>query len=93
MVCSQKDLTGAGIFVHALVAWLLASFGALDRASEIVERTRPTRDERDPTLAFMLGVEALILALGGDLTSAEDLAQKAFESVNTESLNHEYLGN
>ena len=91
-LAERAEFIGAGIFVHALVAWLLASFGALDRASEIVERTRPTRDERDPTLAFMLGVEALILALGGDLTRAEDLAQKAFDSVNTESLNPEFLG-
>ena len=91
-LAERAEFTGAGIFVHALVAWLLASFGALDRASEIVERTRPTRDERDSTLGFMLGVEALILALGGDLTRSEDLAQRALNSVNAESRDPEFLG-
>ncbi len=91
-LAEQGDFTGAGVFVHALVAWLMASFGALDRASEIVERTRPTWDKRDPTLGFLIGVEALILALEGDLARAGDLAQEARDSINTESLNPEFLG-
>jgi tetratricopeptide (TPR) repeat protein len=91
-LAERADFTGAGVFVHAIMSWQLTNFGALDQASAVIDRTRPTRVEEDPTLAFILGAEALIMAHRGDPEGAADLAQKARSSVNTDSLNPEFLG-
>ncbi|MEE9216916.1 MAG: tetratricopeptide repeat protein, partial [Anaerolineales bacterium] len=91
-LAERAEFTGAGAFVHALMAWLLTNFGAVDHASKIIDRTKPTGVEEDPTLAFILGVEALITAQRGNLEGAGDLARKARDSINTDSLNPEFLG-
>jgi tetratricopeptide (TPR) repeat protein len=88
----RADFTGAGVFVHAVMAWLLARFGALERADEIVERTRPSWDERDPTLGFMTGLQAVMAGMRGNLAEAKPLAQQSRDSINPDSLNPEFLG-
>jgi len=91
-MADRADFTGAGIFAHAVMAWLLLRFGALEQADEIIEGTKPNWDERDPTLGFMIGVQAVSAALQGDLAEAKTLAQKSRDSINQRSLNPEFLG-
>ena len=67
-------------------------FGALEQADEIIEGTKPNWDERDPTLGFMSGVQAVSAALQEDLAEAKTLAQKSRDSINQRSLNPEFLG-
>jgi tetratricopeptide (TPR) repeat protein len=91
-LADRADFTGAGVFVHAVMAWMLARFGALERADEIVERTRPNWDERDPTLGFMTGLQAVMAGMQGNLAEAKPLAQQSRDSINPDSLNPEFLG-
>jgi class 3 adenylate cyclase/tetratricopeptide (TPR) repeat protein len=91
-LADRADFTGAGVFVHAVMAWLLARFGALERANEIVERTRPNWDERDPTLGFMTGLQAVLAGMRGNMADARPLAQQSRDSINPDSLNPEFLG-
>jgi class 3 adenylate cyclase/tetratricopeptide (TPR) repeat protein len=91
-IAEQADFTGAGMFVHAVMAWLLLRFGAMERAGEIIEGTKPNWDERDVTLGFMTGVQAVNAALQGNLAEAKVFAQKSRDSINPDSLNPEFLG-
>ena len=91
-LADRAEFTGAGMFVHAVMAWLLLRFGAQARADEIVEGTKPNWDERDVTLGFMTGVRAVSAALQGELAEAKVLAQESRDSINPDSLNPEFLG-
>jgi class 3 adenylate cyclase/tetratricopeptide (TPR) repeat protein len=91
-LAERAEFTGAGVFVHAVMAWFLSRLGAHERASEIIDPVRLSRDDRDPTIGFLFGVQAVIAGLKGDLAEASTLAQKARDSVNPDSLNPEFLG-
>jgi predicted ATPase len=91
-LADRADFTGAGMFVHAVMAWLLLRFGSMEGASEIIERTKPNWDERDVTLGFMIGVRAVRAAMRGELERASALAQESRDAVNPRSLNPEFLG-
>ena len=88
----RAAFTGAGLFTHAIMAWLVARFGDLERAEEIVESSRSTWNERDVTLGFMIGARAVIAAMKGDEAEARSLADEARQAVNPDSLNPEFLG-
>ena len=91
-LAERADFTGAGMFPHAVMAWLLLRFGAMERADKIIEGTKPNWDERDVTLGFMTAVQAVSAAVRGELHEAKALAQKSFDSINPDSLNPEFLG-
>lgn len=91
-LAERAEFTGAGSFVHGMMAWLLAEFGELDRAEEIIDRMLAAGDERDPTLGFVIAIKALILHARGDAGGAGRAAQRAHELVRTESLNPEFVG-
>jgi len=91
-LAERADFTGAGLFAHAVMAWLLLRFGAMEQADEMVERTKPNWDEKDPTLGFMIAVQAISTALQGDLEDAKALAQQSRDSINPDSLNPEFMG-
>ena len=90
-LAERADFTGAGMFPHAVMAWLLLRFGAMERADKIIEGTKPNWDERDVTLGFMTAVQAVSAAVRGELHEAKALAQKSFDSI-PDSLNPEFLG-
>jgi len=91
-LAERGDFTGAGMFPHAVMAWLLLRFGAIERTDRIIEGTKPNWDERDVTLGFMTAVQAVRAALQGESGEAKDLAQKSRDSINQRSLNPEFLG-
>ena len=91
-LAERGDFTGAGMFPHAVMAWLLLRFGAIERADRIIEGTKPNWDERDVTLGFMIAVQAVRAALQGESGKATALAQKSRNSINQRSLNPEFLG-
>lgn len=91
-MAERAEFSGAGYFVHSYIAWLLAQFGAIDRATAVIEQTRTVWDEHDPTVGFLYGVQAVIAGLRGDFEKAVPLARNALASVNAESLNPEFLG-
>lgn len=91
-LAERAEFSGAGSFVHGIMAWLLADFGQLDRAEEIIDGMLAATDERDPTLGFVFAIKALILHARGDLETAGAMANKAREYLNPDSLNPEFVG-
>ncbi len=92
VLAEQAEFTGAGSFVHGMMAWLLAEFGQLGQADEIVNGMLEAGDERDPTLGFVVAIKAIIAHHRGNLDEARTTAHRARELLNPDSLNPEFLG-
>ncbi len=91
-LAKRAEFTGAGVFTHAVMSWLVARFGELERAAAIVEPVEKNFAEIDPTRGFLFAVKAVIAGFNGDTDEATYQAEQAREATNPDTLNPEFLG-